>query len=104
MGHPCKKKTITSSSPDASDGRDHQQFMSLHDWKVRTAPPPPLPPQQKRLGLINDFSSIAGKLIQIQPKNFQWQHTTFFAAICIPGFISVLFSHIEFRIKATNQQ
>ena len=25
---------VTNSFPDASDGRDHQQFMFLHDWKV----------------------------------------------------------------------
>ena len=23
---------------DASDGRDHQQFMFLHDWKCKTLP------------------------------------------------------------------
>ena len=27
-----------------------------------------------------------------------------FAAICIPEFVSVLFSYVEFRIKNTNQQ
>ena len=32
---------VINSSPDASDGRDHQQFMFLHDWKVGTPPPPP---------------------------------------------------------------
>ena len=64
----------TNSSPDASDGCDYQQFMFLHHWKVRNPPlppPPPSPLQQKRLRLINDFSSIAGKLIHIQPENFQ---------------------------------
>ena len=32
---------FTKSSPDASDGRDYQQFMFLHDWKARPPPPPP---------------------------------------------------------------
>ena len=74
---------VTNSSPDASDGRDHQQLMFLHDWKVRTPPPPPPPQQQKRLQLINHFSSIAGKLIHIEPENFQWQHTAFFLRLFV---------------------
>ena len=94
---------VINSSPDASDGRDHQQFMFLHDWKVGP-PPPHTHTQQKRLPLINDFSSIAGELIHVQPENFQWQHNNIlFAAICILGFVFILFSQVEFHIKATNQ-
>ena len=84
---------FTNSPPDASDGHDHQQFMFLHDWKVRTPSP-----HKTTTGLINDFSSIAGKLIHIQPENFQWQHTTFFLRLLYPGIcICFVFSR---RIRA----
>ena len=72
---------FTNSSPDASDGRDHQQFMCLQDWKV------PLP-QQERLRLINGFSSIAGKLGTYPYPTRKCSVATYnilFAAICIPG-------------------
>ena len=98
--HPCQKKTdyhkflkFTNSSPDASDGRDHQQFMFLHDWKV------PLPhPQQERLRLISDFfSSIAGKLLHIQPENFC---SYLYPRICICFVFSSRIPHKKIQISS----
>ena len=95
--HKFLKVLNTGSSSDASDGRDHHSSSCSYTTGKPELPPPP---QQERLRLINDFSSIVGRLIHIPPEHFQWQHTTFFsAAICIPGFLSVSFSQVEFRIK-----
>ena len=100
MGHPCQKKTIKNSLKLQIVLLMLLMVVIISSSYVLTrlespnspAPlPPPHPtPHNKRLRLINDFTSIAGKLIHIQPENFQWQ---FFCGYLYPGIcICFIFS------------
>ena len=94
--HKFLKFLNADSSSDSSDGRDHQNSSCSYTTGKPELPPPP----RTRKTPADQWFSIVGRLIHIRPENFQWQHTTFFsAAIWIPGFLSVLFSQVEFRMK-----
>ena len=111
-GHPCQKKTITNSLK-----LQIVLLMLLMAVIISSScsyttgkselPPPPTPPPPPHTH-THTHTKHRRQTYPYPTRKFsvfQWQHDNIlFAAICIPRFVSVLFSKVEFRIKATNQQ
>ena len=94
---------VTNSSPDGSDGHDHQQFMFLHDWKVRTLPPPH---NKKDSDWLMILAASPGNLSISNQKIFSGniQHSFcsyLYPGICICFVFSSRIPHKSYKSAAT---
>ena len=113
MGYPCQKMTTTNSCnweivllmlSTAVIISSSCSYTTGKSEIPQFPPPPPPPPNKKDSDWSMILAASPGNLSTSEQKIFSTNIQHSFGAIYIQGFVSVLFSQVEFRIKNTNQQ